>query len=379
MRSTLATYFDSFLTKYFKSKFLYKNYNLLLFRLSINISKLKLCLSLAFFCSLFFCSASHASLTDLHANGPIGVRTQNPLYLMFLGLPMESPQTLNRDQFEFTVQTTFSNVFEIDTLSAQTNYNLDMEIWRTVLSFSYGITNSLDVRLDLPFLSTSGGFLDSFIQSYHNTFGVPNGGREKTTNGLYNFNLSQGGTTLLNFKSLPIGLSDATVRFKYLISDKLNIPFKLAVSAALKVPTGVATHGFSSKRADFGISLAREKSLKRFHLATQLGYVVLGGQEKLNPILRDGFFTFGQSAEFQIIDGLAVLMELSGNTSAFKNIDAPDLKKIALDYNVGFAGHFPINHTRFDEFFYQWSFSEDILAAGPSVDFSIFFLAGLRY
>lgn len=329
-------------------------------------------------CLTLVCPPAFSKSIDLRPDGPLRTRTQHPIYLQFLSMPMESPQTLNRDQFETSIETSFSNIFEFDNL-ANTTINIDMELYRTALNFTYGLSDRMDIKIELPFLSTTGGFLDDFIEGYHDAFGFPDSGRDLVPRDVHNFTVVRNGRVLANYPASSFGLSDITVRLKYLISDHFDWPFKLALAPYLKLPTGQVTQGFSSEHFDFGLSLLFQKDLKRFHLTSHLGYVIIGGHNQLNPIIGHGFLSFGQSLRYQIINGLSVIAQLNGNTSAFKDVDTRDLKEIVLDLNVGLAGEFLLKNAVFDEFFYQFSFSEDILSSGPSVDFSLLFMAGFRY
>lgn len=328
---------------------------------------------------IFLPILAHARITDWRSYGPLHTQTQNPLYLQFLAMPMEAPQTLDYHQFETYLHTTFSNVFEYDQ-SGSILINMDMEIWRTVLGLGYAITPDLDVFVEVPVISNGGGFLDSVIQSYHNLFNFPNGGRELVANNQFSYTVSQNGTTLFNHTATGFGLSDTTLRFKLNASYVLPIPFELAIAPYIKIPTGSETKGLGSGHVDFGLSLFAHKNfLRRFHSFTQVGIVVLGGHTTLDALLKPTYFNFGQSFEYQIVNGLSALIQLTGSSPAFKNRDNDDLSKVAMDFNVGVAGTLPLKHKFLDEFFYQWSFGEDILSTGPSVDFSVFFLTGVRY
>jgi hypothetical protein len=268
------------------------------------------------------------------------------------------------------LQTTFSNVFEKRNFGT-TQLNLDMEIWRTAITYQYGVSDQVDLKIELPFISNMGGFLDAFIQGYHQTLGVPNAGRDKVANGEFRFFLSQDGTTLVDDNNIAWGLSDTILRAKFMLPTTLNLPFTLALAPYMKLPTGKVTRGLSSGHVDFGGAVLLEKHLWRFHFVTQGGFVILTGHDRLESILRNAFFQFGQSVEFQLADGLSLITQLSGNTSTFKNVDTQLLKQSALDLNVGLAGAFPLRHTFLDEFYYHFSFSEDITGKGPSVDFSL--------
>lgn len=329
------------------------------------------------FLILFFCGKASAKILDLHHSGPLQTRTQNPLYLLFVVTPWESPHTINRGQWETTLNTTFSNIFEYDQ-SGNTRLNIDMELWRTAIGVTYGLSDNIDVKIEIPMISNSGGFLDPFIQWYHNTLGVPNGGRQLVANDQFTYTLSQNGTTLINASACDLCLSDISIRFKYHI-DQTFLPLDLAIAPIFKLPTGAKSHGLSSGHFDGGLSFLAQKSLKRFHLTTQLGLGVLGGHEALDPILRSTYFSFGQSIEFQINNALAVVGQLTGNTGVFHGVDGSPLSSLVLDLNIGFTGNIVLEHSWLDEFTYQLSFGEDVLGFGPSVDFSTLFSVGVRY
>lgn len=320
-----------------------------------------------------------AELRDPRAYGPLPARTQNPILLQFLSMPMESPRTLNKGQLVSEVQTTFSNLYETGARGA-TRLNLDMELWRTVFAQEYGLAEGLDLRFELPFITSSGGFLDAALQAYHLAFGFPNGGRERVADHQYGFTLSQGGTALFDHSSSVFGLSDVTLRAKWLVPKKLlNLPFQLAAVPSVKLPTGRVTRGLSSGRFDFGLGLLAENALGRFRFVTQAGAVVLGGHEDIGALLNRVFMQFGQSAEYQIQDGWSAILQLTGSTAVFKNAEVRALKGPALDLTAGFAGSFPFRRGFFDEFYYKFAFTEDLASTGPSVDFSTLFTMGLRY
>lgn len=329
--------------------------------------------------ALLLATPAQSRVVNHSTYGPLKTRVQNPLYLQLLALPIEAAQPLNKKEMQAEIQTTFSNVFEYRT-TGNTQLTFDMELWRTALTYEYGISDNLDLKIELPFLSTSGGFLDGFVQSYHNAFGFPNGGREREPNGQYRFLLINNGVTLFDDPSSPFGLSDMTLRAKFLLPQSWHhLPIKIAVAPYIKLPTGKITNGFSSGYTDFGAALLIEASYRRFHFVTQAGTVIVSGHNKIDSILRNAFLQFGQSVEFQITNGLSAVAQLTGNTSAFTNVSATELNGVVLDLNLGVAGSVPLNHRIWDEIYYQLSFGEDITGRGPSVDFSLLFMAGVRY
>jgi hypothetical protein len=331
------------------------------------------------FAVLFFLSPiAHANTTLTQTPKPLFVRTQNPLYLLHLAMPMETPVTLDEGEWQTELNTTFSNVFEYD-MFGNTQTDVDLEMWRTTLSTTYGLTDLLDVRIDVPVVSNGGGFLDNFLQGYHNLFGFPNAGREIVSNNRFAYQVTHNGTTLADYASTLDGLGDITLRVKRFIPASTKIPFALSVASYLKIPTGSTVHGLGSGHFDAGVSLFAQKTWDRWSMTSQLGGVLIDNRTDLEPILKHGFIALGQSVEYQIADWISTIVQLSGSTPLFKQTDNDDLNKIPLDLNIGAAGTVPLWHGPFKEFFYQVSFAEDILCAGPSVDLSVLFLGGVKF
>jgi len=308
---------------------------------------------------------------------PFAVRSQNPLYLQFLSMPLEGPATLPKKHFESEVRTTFSNIFEYQPLGQETIF-IDMELWQTVFVWKYGLGENLDLRLEQPLVSQFGGFLDGFIEGYHTAFGFPNGGREQEAKNRFRFSVGKSGTTLVDYNQQKLGFADTTLRIKQQLL-KNNSPFDLAVAAFLKLPTGEAEAGLGSGHADFGASLFLQKDFSRLSLHSQVGGVFLGGHSLLDDHLRGGFFQFAQDLVFGLTNNFALSAQLSGNTPAFKNFSINQISEMVLDLSFGISGKKALTKTFANEFFYSVSFAEDVLSRGPSVDFSLLFQMGIRY
>lgn len=294
-------------------------------------------------------------------------------------MPLELATTANAESFESTLQITYSNVFEYYPLGPDIIF-YDMELWRTAFQWKYGVSERLDVAVEVPVVSQVGGFLDGFIEGYHNAFGFPNGGRHYEAQNQFRFSLEQSGSTLLDYNRQSLGFADATLRLKYQLTN-FRKPQKFDASVALyaKLPTGEVDAGLSSGHADFGASLFLQKNFRRWHFNSQLGVVQLGGHRFLEDQMRVGFVQFAQSVEWQAFNGLSFLAQVSGNSPAVKGFSANPMSDMVMDLTLGIAGAKPLSHKMADEFFYSLGFSEDVLSRGASVDFSLQLQMGLRY
>lgn len=345
----------------------------------------------AFFLVFIFSVSSHAwvnhpsifYLCDYHTYGPLPVRTQNPLTLLFVSQTLERASTLPKGHFSTSVETTFSNIFERSLPLTGTTVDMDMELVRTAFRFSYGITNHLEAGLELPFLSSSGGFLDSFVQGFHNTFGFPNGGRGLVKNGRFSYRVTRDGTTLYQVNPSTFQPSDLVLTQKLSILDETKGVPAITARTSLKLPTGSTSDGTGSGRPDFGFSLLAEKSYKRLHSYSQIGFLILGGDEQLSPIIRKGASLFSQAFEFNLFEHLSFVGQVDFVSSIFKHSAIAGLSEAAVDLTFGFTGRIPLRRVPLKsashQIFYRASFTEDPTGSGPSVDFTTLFNVGVEY
>src|SRR3989344_3325632 len=140
----------------------------------------------ALFC--FLPAIAHARYYP--AKGPFPMRTQHPVYLQMVQLTPAKAEVLPTGNFEVRVDSSYSNLYERQTDGVNA-INLDMELWYLNWVATYGLLPNLEVGLELPLIHFGTGFLDSFIQNYHNAFGFPNGGRDQVQNGLFTYRITR--------------------------------------------------------------------------------------------------------------------------------------------------------------------------------------------
>ena len=210
---------------------------------------------LAVFFFAFFSFSPLILAKDYSGFGPFELRVQNPLYLQSLSLKPRRAKTLDVGVLELRADYAHSNLFENEQ-QGNNIVNLDMELIRTSLHAHYAWFENFELGIEIPFYHFGGGFLDSFIDSYHTSFGFPRGGRNLVANDTFAYQVQKNGRLLIDTSSESFGLGDITLHSKHQVLDQSSKPINLAWFFDLKLPTGDRGEGLGSGNLGFGLGLA---------------------------------------------------------------------------------------------------------------------------
>jgi len=322
---------------------------------------------------IFFVAIALLSLqsTNLFASeqsyhGPIALRSQNPVYLLFLSPRSEPARVLPAGSLKLSAQGPYSNIFEEGmNPTSGLNVDLDMELFRPAFLLQWGFAPQWEFGLELPFLHFEGGFLDAFVQGYHNAFGFPNGGRDTVSNGRFEYRFSTYGQDRYRVGTEMLQPSDLILHVKRQWLTNQNAWLDLATTLYLKIPTGKKSEGLGSGSPDLGINLAIAKHYKRLHVYANLGGVLLGAtdlgfEEWLNTWLWSWMSAMEVTLWSHHLSGLA---QVQGDGSLFDGTGIDVLDQGNLILTIGFAGQ---------EGPWGWkvAFAEDPSGQGPAVDFT---------
>jgi len=116
---------------------------------------------------------------------------------------------------------------------------LDGETTVATITARHGLFPRFEVGVKIPYVSHSGGFLDSFIDSYHRTFGFREGGRDQAPGNrlLYRYRRDGIDRVLLNTSGSGIGDLAFTAAWQLYRSGG-GEQEGLALNMSLKAPTG---------------------------------------------------------------------------------------------------------------------------------------------
>ncbi len=191
---------------------------------------------------------SHAksSLTEVFATSNLTPLVQTQ------GIPTTSSATLSKaDTWNWQLQTEFANHFTESDEGAEAIL-LDGETHKAVMTLRYGLSAKWELGIEVPFVRHTGGSLDSFIENWHDTFGLPNGGREDVKTDQLTFS-HQLGTTVSTLGNSASSLGDVRLMAGYLLSS--DDSSRWALRGGVKLPTGDANDLTGSEAGALFVSI----------------------------------------------------------------------------------------------------------------------------
>ncbi len=215
---------------------------------------------------------SFSRLTD-----PLPVRVMHPFYLPFYQPVGDRAGTIGRGEFTTSIFAQYSNYQRQEIIGADES-DYDGEFLRLSFTLRYGILDDLELLVELPFHSSSSGFLDPVIKGFHNSTGLTNDGRQ---NNRFAERLVLDGNEVLNESPRGFDVADIPIQLKYRILDDTEDAFGLAIRGALELPTGSESRWVGNGEVDGGIGLLFEKAWRDWVLTLNADYRFLSNPGRL--------------------------------------------------------------------------------------------------
>lgn len=177
---------------------------------------------------------------------PFDTSNQSPLIQIY-GLPgISAAQILAPGATRVGVHFEAANHFLAQAGGSEYLY-LDGETHRTTLKLYRGLSAGREVGVELPYVGHDGGFLDSFIEGWHDFFGFPQHGRDEMPRNQLLLRYERNGSTRVDLTQPVAGLGDA----RLVAGQALDSSTALRLS--IKLPSGDSTRLLGSGGADVAL------------------------------------------------------------------------------------------------------------------------------
>lgn len=315
-------------------------------------------------------------ITTVNAQ-PLPVRDLNPLlsgYELPPALPDTPPERTTLSA-EFAVgnisldQGASSRVARLSPQGEHTtdeSLQLDGEHQRWQFSFAKPLSDTLGLRIELPYVRLSGGHLDNFIESFHQTFGMPNGNRDLWPSKRLWIQHARDGQSDYSLSDAQDGIGDLTLRLGKRLGKRLGThpKFNNTLWVSLKLPTGNAQDLTGSDSVDMAISLASSQRLSpRFVTHQQLSMSLLGHGERLSAQQKNAVWSGSLSVDANVTRHWSAVMQLDGHTQVFST----DLRALGPALQLSFGPRYQSGAWRS-----EFIISEDIAVdRSPDVQFQL--------
>jgi len=299
---------------------------------------------------------------------PLYSFNQSPLVQIY-GLPaLGEARVLSAGETTLAMRLQIANNFTGSSNQAE-SLNLDGETHRLSLAWRQGLGNGTEWGFELPYLTHNGGFLDSTIDRWHKTFGLPNGGRDNAPHNLIDYRYTRNGVDLIRVDHPVSGVGDLRLSAaKQLAAPESSGSGIMALRASLKFPTGNDTELLGSGSTDLALwlSAASTRPPNSWNLYGGGGVLLMSKGDVLPMQQRNQavFGTFGLSRKFS--PNIAVNAQLDAHSPFYDGTSFRQMSAYAAQGLLGLNWEF--QPRRYMEF----SVSEDVLVdTSPDVVFNL--------
>lgn len=295
-------------------------------------------------CMLLICGTTAVPAQELIQVKPLYTTNMSPVIQIF-GLPAAESGDLTPSR-ELSLRVV-AEVASHYTNKSRGNESLlfDGETSRAIVSLRYGLTEGWEVGVDVPMISHDGGFLDSFIEGWHDFFGMPQGGRDNTRRDQLHYYYQRNDSAALDYSGSNGGFGDLSLFASYqLLTAEPASRRSVALRSGIKLPTGNSSRMRSSGATDAHLRLTVSDGESLGEWSTTLfasaGVLWLGKGDILADQQRRwvGFGSIGIG--WMPLSWIDFKLQLDGHTAFYDNSDLPQINSPSLQLGIGGSLHF---------------------------------------
>jgi len=300
------------------------------------------------------------------ARGPLPTRVQHPMKLGVLAFRPRAPQVLEKGKHRVEAQSAYSSIFENGTGDAE-QVVLDGELWTNRIAWRHGVGAATDIEVELGLLYASSGFLDGFIEGWHDTFALPGGGYDERPRYAYEMSVVNNNTQAYRLDGNEPGLLDLPIIVTHELLSGADGSTALSVRAGIELPTGSEPGGFGNGGIDWGFAACAARDIGRWSWNAGLDWVQAGESDAMRAAGVEYAADWGAyaGAEYRWNETLSILSALQFDSRLSHDVEIKELDNPMLMLDIGVVWDTQSGSR------WHLGFSEDLVAeSGP--DFGVF-------
>lgn len=254
--------------------------------------------------------------------GPLPVRNQHPAQLTVLHLPPAAATVLPPGSAATRLDAAYSSLWLTGSGTGGRAWAMDGEYLRTALAARFGLGAGLELGVELPFAHTSGGFLDSFVIDYHDTFGFADQNRTSVANDQFRVEARRNGATVWSVSESGLALLDVPLTLTWQATDPTRGP-GIALRGGVELPTGDDDRGYGSGETEVGAGVVLEQRALGcgFYGHAQHTFAGTPGPARAAGFSFADVTSAGLGVEAPLADGVEALLQVEWETSTLRPLD----------------------------------------------------------
>lgn len=249
--------------------------------------------------------------------GPLTLRGQSAFQFLRLSLIPVGVEPLPAASWLVSATTTWTNRWAWK----KNKYLVDAEVLRVGFAATYGVTDWLGLRIEVPFCVRGGGVMDGFIQGFHDAFGLGQAGRDQFPMDHFQITLwRKDGTQFgLTGEDSGIGLEDMILSSQVRLTKGGPYLPQAMLVLHLKLPTGDKGDLYGSGCVDGGVSVLLGKRIWKFFGYVSAQYTRFGGKEIAGIPMREDQVSVLTALEYPWCDRVSLVVQELVNTGAARD------------------------------------------------------------
>lgn len=248
---------------------------------------------------------------------PLVVSSRSPLVQIHAVPAARSGEVLAATQSMLSLSFDAASHF-IDEDAAGERIVLDGETHRLEWRARSGLGDGWEVGVVVPYMQHSGGGLDGFIDSWHDFWGLPDGGRPQAPRDVLRYRYTRNGAVLLDVHEPQSGLGDMQLQAAYRLwqSDRSAA----ALAATVKLPTGDAERltGDGATATDITFAISTDDWLgSGLRAFANIGAQWLERGEVLSDQQRDSHLHAEAGLGWRVLTGLELKAQVQAHSALY--------------------------------------------------------------
>lgn len=289
---------------------------------------------------LFFAGMQHASAQNAVTAEditPFFSFNQSPI-IQLHGLPaIDSAGILNEGRARYRLVNDLASNY---TFKNTTNENLlfDGETNRATFVYALGMGSGWEWGLQIPFVDHDGGSLDGFIEDWHDTFGLPQGGRNTAPHNRLRYVYQRNGVTEFLVDRRVSGIGDVRLTAGKQWSTVAE-GTRLAIRASVSLPTGDSNELLGSGGVDAALWATADRTQSWFDFPGSLfgggGLLLMGDGDVLADQQRR-FAAFGSlGAGARVLPWMTLKLQADAHTALYDDSTLKQINANAVQLLMG--------------------------------------------